>query len=183
MADCDYLIVGAGINGLVAASILGKKGRKVVVLERSARVGGCLRSEEITAPGFVHDVMATTLVLFLTSPAYGALGKDLEARGFQVAHSDLPTGVLRPDGSHLLFSRDRTRNVAAFETCAAGDGEAFAKDMERMGADAPFLFALLGGQLWSRTTALQIAREAWRRGPRALMAWFGESLKSSRAYL
>src|SRR5271165_7505857 len=146
MADCDYLIVGAGINGLVAASMLGKKGRKVLVLERNDRIGGCLRTEEITAPGFVHDVMATTLVLFLTSPAYQAIGKDLEQRGFAVANSDLPTGVLRPDGSHVLFSRDRKRNVATFDACAAGDGAAFASEMDGMGADAPFLFSLLGGR-------------------------------------
>src|SRR6185312_17514453 len=133
--------------------------RKVLLLDRNERVGGCLRSEEITAPGFVHDVMATTLVLFLTSPAYGALGKDLEARGFAVAHSDLPTGVLRPDGSSLLFSRDRARNVATFEACAKGDGEAFAQEMERMGADAPFLFSLLGGALWSRKMATTLLRE------------------------
>ncbi len=99
MAACDYAVVGAGINGLVAAAMLSRRGRKVLVLERNDRIGGCLRTEEITAPGFLHDVMATTLVLFLTSPAYAALGGDLEARGFAVAHSDLPTGVLRPDGS------------------------------------------------------------------------------------
>ena len=92
--------------------MLGKKGRKVLVLERNDRIGGCLRTEEITAPGFVHDVMATTLVLFLPSPAYAAIGKDLEARGFAVADSDLPTGVIRPDGSYVLFSMDRARNVA-----------------------------------------------------------------------
>jgi phytoene dehydrogenase-like protein len=183
MASADYVIVGSGINGLVAAAILGKKGRKVLLLDRNDRVGGCLRTEEITAPGFVHDVMATTLVLFLTSPAYGALGGDLEARGFKVAHSDLPTGVIRPDGSHLLFSRDRTRNVAAFEACAKGDGEAFTQEMNRMGADAPFLFALLGGRLWSPRMAMTIAREAWRRGPRGLAAWFGEALRPSRHYL
>ena len=183
MANADYVIVGGGINGLVAAATLGKKGRKVLVLERSDRVGGCLRTEEITAPGFVHDVMATTLVLFLTSPAYGALGKDLEARGFAVAHSELPTGVIRPDGSHVLFSRDRKRNVATFEALAAGDGTAFTAEMDRMGADAPFLFGLLGGQLWSRAMAMTIAREAWRRGPRALLAWFGEALRPSRNYL
>jgi phytoene dehydrogenase-like protein len=134
MANVDYVVVGGGINGLVAAAILGKKGRKVLVLERNDRIGGCLRSEEITAPGFVHDVMATTLVLFITSPAYAAIGKDLEARGFAVAHSDLSTGVIRPDGSHVLFSRDRARNVAAFEACAKGDGETFASEMDRMGA-------------------------------------------------
>ena len=128
--------------------------------------------------------MATTLVLFLTSPAYGALGKDLEARGFAVAHSDLPTGVMRPDGSHRLFSRDRARNVAAFEPAPKATARAFAREMDRMGADAPFLFALLGGSAvvarrWRRT----LAREAWRRGPRALAAWFGEALAPARAYL
>ena len=183
MAAYDYAIVGAGISGLVAASVLGKKGRKALVLERNDCIGGCLRTEEITAPGFVHDVMATMLVLFLTSPAYGGLAKELQARGFSVAHSDLPTGVLRPDGSHVLFSRDRARNMATFEACAKGDGEAFAREMAQMGADAPFLFALLGGQLWSRQTAILIAREAWRRGPRALAAWFGEALRPSRHYL
>jgi phytoene dehydrogenase-like protein len=39
MPDCDYLIVGAGINGLVAASIPGKKGRKVIVLELTTESG------------------------------------------------------------------------------------------------------------------------------------------------
>src|SRR5579872_4115167 len=183
MAGADYVIVGGGVNGLVAAAMLGRKGHKVLLLERSDRIGGCMRSEEITAPGFIHDVMATTLVLFLTSPAYGALGKDLEARGFAVAHSDLPTGVLRSDGSSLLFSRDRARNVAAFEACAKGDGETFATEMGRMGADAPFLFSLLGGSLWSRQMAMTVAREAWKRGPRALAAWFGEALRPARSYL
>jgi phytoene dehydrogenase-like protein len=183
MADPDYVIVGGGINGLVAASVLGKNGNRVLVLDRNDRIGGCLRTEEITAPGFLHDVLATTLVLFLTSPAYGAIGKDLEARGFAVAHSDLPTGVLRPDGSHVLFSQDRKRNIAAFDACAPGDGATFAEEMEAMGADAPFLFSLLGGQLWSRSMAITIAREAFRRGPRALLAWFGEALRPSRNYL
>ncbi len=183
MAGADYVIVGGGVNGLVAAAMLGKTGHKVLLLERNDRVGGCMRSEEITAPGFTHDLMATTLVLFLTSPVYGALGKDLEARGFAVAQSDLPTGVLRPDGSSVLFSRDRARNVAAFEACSKGDGETFAREMERMGADAPFVFSLLGGSLWSRQMAMTIAREAWKRGPRALAAWFGEALRPARSYL
>ena len=40
----DYVIVGSGINALVAAAMLGKKGAKVLVLERNASVGGCLRT-------------------------------------------------------------------------------------------------------------------------------------------
>src|SRR5476651_1806796 len=76
----DYVIVGSGINALVAAALLAKKGKKVLVLERNDRIGGCIRTEEI-APGFTCDVMATTFVLFVTSPAYAALAGDLAARG------------------------------------------------------------------------------------------------------
>jgi len=183
MSDYDYIIVGSGINALVAAAMLGKKGKRVLVLERNDRIGGCLRTEEITEPGFVHDVMATTMVLFLTSPAYGALGKDLEARGLEFAHADLPTGVLRPDGRHVIFSKDRSRNVATFEALAPGDGKAFARDMDRLGADAPFLFALLGGALWSGATLKTVAKQGWGRGLRGLAAWFGEALAPARGYL
>ncbi|NKN39264.1 NAD(P)/FAD-dependent oxidoreductase [Agrobacterium sp. a22-2] len=183
MSDFDYIIVGSGINGLVAAAMLGKKGKRVLVLERNARIGGCLATAEITEPGFIHDIMATTMVLFLTSPAYGVLGKDLEARGLEFAHADLPTGVLRPDGSHVIYSKDRQRNIATFEMLAKGDGQTFDREMNAFGADAGFVFALLGGNLWSTTTLKTVAREAWKRGLRGLAAWFGEALVPARAYL
>jgi phytoene dehydrogenase-like protein len=183
MADADYLVVGSGINALVVAALLGRKGRKVVVLERNAEPGGCLRTEAMTAPGFVHDVMATTFVLFITSPAYAELSKDLEARGFVLAHTDKPTAVLLPDGRHAVFSTDRARNVAAFDALAAGDGAHYAADMERLGADAPLLFSLLGGSLWSGSMLKILLREAWRRGPRGLAAFAGEALITARSWL
>jgi len=178
----DYVIVGSGINALVAAAMLGKKGAKVLVLERNASVGGCLRTEEITVPGFRHDVMATTMVLFRTSPAYALIGRDLEDRGFALADSALPTGVLRPDGSSVIFAMDRRRNVATFDALAAGDGKTFAREMDVLGRDAPFLFALLGGDLWSLKSARLIAYEGLRRGLRGLAAWFGEALTTARGY-
>lgn len=179
----DYVIVGSGINGLVAASLLAMKGRKVLVLERNDAVGGCIRTGEVTAPGFTHDLMATTFVLFLLSPAYGALGPELERRGLQFVHPEIPTGVLRPDGTHLLLQRGRAGNVAAFDALAPGDGAQFARDMDALGADAPFLFALLGGRLWSWQMARTVLREAWRRGPRGLSAFFGGALVSARHWL
>ena len=36
----DTIIIGAGHNGLVAAAYLAKQGKKVLVLERRAIVGG-----------------------------------------------------------------------------------------------------------------------------------------------
>ena len=183
MAAADYVIVGSGINALVAAAQLGRKGHKVLVLERDDRIGGCIRTEEITEPGFIHDVMATTFVLFITSPAFAELGPELEKRGLSFAHSPTPTAVLMPDGRHAILTMDRKANVAAFDQFAAGDGARFAADIDRVGANAPFLFSLLGGSLWSRAMLKIIAREAWRRGLRGLAAFFGEALGTARAWL
>src|SRR6516225_9455160 len=183
MAAPDYVVVGSGINALVAAAMLGRKGRNVVVVERNDRIGGCIRTEQITAPGFVHDVMATTFVLFLTSPAYPEIGPELEKRGLAFAHTATPTAVLLPDGRHATLSMHRKANVAAFDNLAAGDGARFAADIDRVGADAPFLFALLGGSLWSNATLKIVAREAWRRGFRGLATFFGEALGTARGWL
>ena len=183
MAAADYVIVGSGINALVAAAMLGRKGHKVLLLERSDRIGGCIRSEEITAPGFVHDVMATTFVLFITAPAYAELGPELEKRGLAFAHTPTPTAVMLPDGRHAILAMDRKTNVAAFDQLAAGDGARFAADVDRVGADARFLFALLGGSLWSRAMLTIVAREAWRRGLRGLANFFGDTLGNARGWL
>jgi phytoene dehydrogenase-like protein len=183
MAGADYVIVGSGINALVAAALLGRKGRKVLLLERNDRIGGCIRTEAITAPGFLHDVMATTFVLFLTSPAYAELGPELEKRGLAFAYTPTPTAVLLPDGRHTVLTMDRKANVASFDKLAAGDGARFATDIDRVGADAPFLFALLGGSLWSRGMLMIVAREAWRRDFRGLANFFGEALGTARGWL
>jgi phytoene dehydrogenase-like protein len=183
MASADYVIVGSGINALVAAALLGRKGRKVLLIERNDRIGGCIRTEEITAPGFVHDVMATTFVLFVTSPAYAELAPELEKRGLAFAHTPTPTAVLLPDGRHAVLAMDRKANVAAFDSLAAGDGTRFAADIDRVGGDAQFIFALLGGSLWSRAMLKIVAREAWRRGLRGLANFFGEALGTARGWL
>jgi phytoene dehydrogenase-like protein len=183
MSDADYIVVGSGINALVCAALLGGKGRKVMVLERNDRIGGCIRTESATAPGFVHDIMATTFVLFVTSPAFAALGPALAERGLSFAESDTPTGVLLPDGRHAVLSKDRARNIAAFDALAAGDGKAFDAEMQGFGGNAGFVFALLGGALWSTATLKLVAREGWRRGVRGLAGFFGEALASGRAHL
>jgi phytoene dehydrogenase-like protein len=183
MSDADYIIVGSGINALVCAALLGRRGHRVLVLERNDRIGGCIRTEEITAPGFVHDVMATTFVLFVTSPAFGILGPELAKRGVAFADSDTPTGVVLPDGRHVVLSKDRARNVAAFDALASGDGANFAAQMAQFGSDAGLVFGLLGGPLWSWATLRLLLRESWRRGPRGLAAFLGQALASGRAHL
>ena len=183
MATADYIIVGSGINGLTCAALLGKKGRRVLVLERESVAGGCMRTEAATAPGYLHDVMATTFVLFITSPAFTKLGADLAKHGLDFAHIAQPTGALLPDGRSLVLSMDRTTNVARFNALAAGDGDRYRADVETVERDAALIFGLLGGALWTRATAKLLLREAWKRGPRGLAARLGEGLRSGRAWL
>ena len=178
----DHVIIGSGINGLVAASLLALKGRRVLVLEREAVAGGCLRTEEL-APGFVHDVMAATFVLFMTSPAGAALGPHLARHGFDYCHTPHPTAVLRPDGQAVVLSMDRAANVARFNALAAGDGDRFAEDVGGVGADAPFLFALLGQRLWSWPMVRLLWGQIRKRGLRGLVAWFGQALDPARGWL
>jgi phytoene dehydrogenase-like protein len=47
----DAIVIGAGANGLVAATVLAKAGRQVLVVEQSEAVGGSGRALEF-APGF-----------------------------------------------------------------------------------------------------------------------------------
>ncbi len=179
----DHIIIGSGINALVAGAMLALKGDRVLLLERSAVPGGCLRTEEITLPGFAHDVMAATWVLFMTGPAGTALGPHLARHGFEYCHSPHPTAVLRPDGTSLVLTMDRARNVVAFNALTAGDGDRHRRDVGGIEADAPFLFALLGGELWSWATVRLLVSQARKRGLRGLAAWIGAALTPARGWL
>jgi phytoene dehydrogenase-like protein len=77
---------------------------------------------------------------------------------------------------------DRAANVAAFNALAPGDGERHAADVGGVEADAPFLFALLGGRSGPgrrRGCGGQVASG----GLRGLAAWFGQALTPARGWL
>ena len=179
----DHVIIGSGINALVAGALLALKGDRVQLLEREATPGGCLRTEEITLPGFHHDVMAATWVLFMTSPAGAALGPHLARHGFDYCHTPHPTAVLRPNGEALVLTTNRAQNITSFNALVAGDGERHAADVGGVEADASFLFSLLGGTLWSWPTAKLMWGQARRHGLRGLAAWFGTALTPARGWL
>jgi len=70
MNEYDCIVVGGGISGLVAASRLGRAGRSVLLLEATARLGGCVHSWRPTRD-FWLELAAHT--------AYNSYGPLLEA--------------------------------------------------------------------------------------------------------
>jgi len=56
VTEFDGVIIGAGQHGLVLGCYLARAGLRVAVVERRMQYGGGLMSEEVTLPGFVHNL-------------------------------------------------------------------------------------------------------------------------------
>lgn len=103
----DAVVVGSGPNGLMAAVLLARAGRQVVLLEAAERFGGGLRSGELTLPGRVHDLGATVMAMALASPAF----RELELKGVEFAHP--PVAAAHPlDGRPAVLAHRDVRRTA-----------------------------------------------------------------------
>jgi phytoene dehydrogenase-like protein len=149
MKKVDAIFIGSGHNALIAAAYLARAGWSVLVLEQHDRPGGLVRTEELTLPGFKHDVYSSAHPLFTTSQAYAELGPELAEHGLHYLNTDLPTGVSLPDGRTAVFARDMSANIAEAERLAAGDGAALVQMMTEFNQHAPALFGLFSMDLAS----------------------------------
>ena len=66
----DAVVVGSGINSLACAALLARGGWSVRVLEREAELGGCIRTAELTEPGYLHDVFSAWHPLWVGGAAH-----------------------------------------------------------------------------------------------------------------
>ncbi|HET7013786.1 MAG TPA: NAD(P)/FAD-dependent oxidoreductase [Streptosporangiaceae bacterium] len=80
----DAIVVGAGPNGLAAAITLARAGLSVEVYERASTPGGGCRTEELTLPGFRHDVCAAVHPLAAASPFFATV--DLATHGVELLY-------------------------------------------------------------------------------------------------
>jgi phytoene dehydrogenase-like protein len=100
-------VIGSGPNGLAGAIALAREGIEVDLYEAAPQVGGGLRSEELTLPGFVHDVCSTVHPLAVGSPFFRELGLDVDW-----VHPDAPAAHPFDDGSAVLLERDLDATAA-----------------------------------------------------------------------
>ncbi|MFH5832777.1 phytoene desaturase family protein [Halalkalibaculum sp. DA3122] len=84
----DAIIVGAGPNGLAAAVALAERGLHVKVLEARETIGGGTRTQQLTLPGFHHDVCSAIHPMALASPFFNTL--PLENHGLQWIYPEYP---------------------------------------------------------------------------------------------
>ena len=116
MADYDAVIVGSGINSLACGALLARGGWKVCVLERNDHFGGAIRTDEITEPGFVHDVLSAWHPLWVGGAAHAQLGDELAACGLEYLNTELPTATAFPDGESAFLLRTAEGNAQEVHT-------------------------------------------------------------------
>src|SRR5215207_61907 len=116
----DAVVIGSGPNGLVAAITLARGGRSVLVLEAAPTLGGAIATQELTLPGFHHDVFSAVHPAAVASPVLRDL--DLERHGLRWIHPELAMAHPLPDGRAAVLSRDLSRTVASLDALGAGDG-------------------------------------------------------------
>jgi phytoene dehydrogenase-like protein len=132
----EIIIIGAGLNGLVAANYLAKAGKKVLVLERRALAGGQAATES-----FGKDFQADAL------HAGGQLRPDIVS-DLDLAQHGLPASVSEPlisflpDGRQLRLTADSSdETLASIRSLSKPDAERWPDFVAFMKEAAAFLDA------------------------------------------
>ncbi|MEV4847554.1 NAD(P)/FAD-dependent oxidoreductase [Micromonospora matsumotoense] len=105
----DAVVVGSGPNGLAAALVLASAGLSVQVHEAAETTGGGTRTEELTLPGFHHDVCSAVHPMALASPFFRAF--DLAAHGVRLLQPEIPYAHPLDGGRATLAWRDLDRTA------------------------------------------------------------------------
>ncbi|HEY4061093.1 MAG TPA: NAD(P)/FAD-dependent oxidoreductase [Puia sp.] len=139
--DYDAVVLGSGPNGLAAAIALQQKGLSVLLLEGKDRIGGGLRSAELTLPGFTHDICSAIHPLAAGSPFFNTL--PLHEHGLEYIYPAVAAAQPFDDGTAALL----TGSVEGTARGLGADGEAYRRLMAPLVRDWPGIAADVLGPL------------------------------------
>jgi len=103
MAQYDIIVIGSGVNSLVAASVIAKEGKKVLVLESREEIGGLASTNEF-APGFKCNAINDT-IKWIDPRVIKKLqiqSQDLELMDMDIKRIALGSG----ENEQILFHKD-----------------------------------------------------------------------------
>ena len=161
MTQPDAVVVGSGPNGLAAAIVIAETGRKVIVFEAEPAIGGGVRSEELTLPGFVHDTCSAIHPFAAASPFFRTL--PLASHGLEWIEPAAMLAHPFDDGTCTLVHRSVERTAAGLD----GDGRAYT--------------GLIGSivEAWPRIEESVLGPLRWPRHPYDLARFGLRALRSS----
>ncbi|MBI5966393.1 MAG: NAD(P)/FAD-dependent oxidoreductase [Deltaproteobacteria bacterium] len=122
----DAIIIGGGHNGQILGGYLTKAGLETLVLERRMEPGGGLCTEEVTIPGFWHNLHAYFLRWLPDLPFYKDL--ELERYGIKVKMPPVQTVVPFSDGRCLVFHMDEGKTIKNISYFSRKDAQTY-KDL------------------------------------------------------
>ncbi|MBQ0778188.1 MAG: NAD(P)/FAD-dependent oxidoreductase, partial [Pseudomonas sp.] len=128
--DFDVIIVGGGTNGLSAGCYLGLEGKRTLVLEALDKVGGMASSGYLIPEAPEHLVHPCALdMMSMRVHSHIPQELDLERHGFKSIELAPGYVYLHPDGSSLVFWRDRLKTAAEIRRYSKNDAEEFLEFM------------------------------------------------------
>lgn len=132
ISDKDVIVIGGGVNGLVAAAYLAKSGRSVVLFEKKDILGGVAVTEEFF-PGYRFSSLVDG-VGYLSPSIVKNL--KLVQHGLEIIPVDPVVYSLQQNGSNLLISQDVNKTsteIAKFSKADAESYPRFVKMMQKVG--------------------------------------------------
>lgn len=160
----DAVVVGSGPNGLAAGITIAQTGRSVLIVEGREMIGGGTRTEELTLPGFLHDVCSAVHPMALISPFFRTL--PLAEHGLEWIQPPISVAHPLDDGTAVVLERSLEASVSNL----GEDGERYRKIM------APILDA------WAELEPLMLGYSVIPRRPFPAARFGLQALRSASSF-